>query len=166
MPKSREEREALIRRYAEGPSKVAAALSRVPPEARKWRPGPGKWSVHEILCHCADSETTAAVRIRFLMAEPNPTVQGYDQDRWAATFDYHRLPLEPALTALQAVRAHTAALLRSAPESLWSKTGTHSDMGSYSAERWLEIYAEHLEKHSGQIDRTLAAWRSEETHPS
>ena len=23
----------------------------------KWRPGKGKWSVHEVVCHCADSET-------------------------------------------------------------------------------------------------------------
>jgi len=29
-----------------------------------------------------------------------------------------------------------------------------------SAEDWLKIYAEHLEKHSGQIERNLAAWKS------
>ncbi len=52
------ERDKLIQQYAEGPAKLKAAVEKVPEEARKWRPAPGKWSVHEIICHCADSERT------------------------------------------------------------------------------------------------------------
>ena len=35
-----------------------------------------------------------------------------------------------------------------------------------TAEDWLLSYAEHLEKHSRQIDRTLESWRAEQTQPS
>jgi hypothetical protein len=56
------------------------------------------------------------------------------------------------------VRANTAPLLRRLPESAWAKVGTHSESGTFGAERWLEVYAEHLEKHTGQIERVLAAW--------
>jgi DinB superfamily len=165
MPLTAQQREDLIRRYAEGPAKLAAAIAQVPAEARKWRPGPGKWSAHEVVCHCADSETNAAVRIRFLMAEPDAKLLGYDQDRWAKVFDYHSMPWEPSLAVVQAVRAVTTLLLRRAPEEAWSRTGTHTESGSYSAERWLEVYAEHLEKHSRQIERNLQAWRAEATKP-
>ena len=41
------------------------ALNLVPDEAVKWRPSPGKWSVHEIVCHCADSEMNGAIRLRY-----------------------------------------------------------------------------------------------------
>jgi len=160
------EREDLIRRYEEGPGKLAAALARVPKEALQWRPGPEKWSAHEVVVHCADSETNAAMRIRFLVCEDSPVILGYDQARWAKVLDYHRLPLEPALSTVRAVRQNTAALLRRLPEEAWSRTGRHTEAGAFSAERWLEIYAEHLEKHTGQIERNLDAWRSEETHPS
>jgi hypothetical protein len=51
-----DERASLIRQYADGPAALRAALSRVPSEATKWRPAPTKWSVHEVVCHCADSE--------------------------------------------------------------------------------------------------------------
>ena len=166
MSHSAKEREKLIRRYEEGPAKLSTALAKVPKEALQWRPGPERWSVHEVVCHCADSETNAAVRIRFLACEESPLILGYDQVRWAKTLDYHSLPLGPALAAVEAVRRHTAALLRRLPPEAWARTGKHTESGSYSAERWLEVYAEHLEKHSRQIERNLAAWRAEDTHPS
>ena len=40
------------------------ALNLVPDSAVKWRPAPGKWSAHEVVCHCADAEMNAAARIR------------------------------------------------------------------------------------------------------
>jgi hypothetical protein len=42
--------------------------------------------------------------------------------------------------------------------------GHASESGRYTAER-LTTYAEHLEKHSRQIDRTLESWRAEQTSP-
>ena len=40
----------------------------------------------------------------------------------------------------------------------WRRVGRHSESGRYAAEDWLAIYAEHLEKHSRQIERNLEAW--------
>ena len=69
----------------------------MPAEALQWRPAPGKWSVHEGVCHCADSETISSTRIRLLVGEERPTILGYDQDRFAQRFDYHAQPLDLAL---------------------------------------------------------------------
>ena len=152
--------EDLIRRYEEGPALLRRALDTVPAEALKWRPAPGKWSVHEIIVHCADSETNAHMRIRYLLGESDPVIMGYDQDAWARALDYHALPLEPALATIGAVRANTVPLLRSLPDSAWKKTGRHSEHASYGVEKWMELYAEHLEVHARQIERTLAAWKA------
>lgn len=153
------ERESLIRRYEEGPDRLKSAFAKVPEEARQWRPAPGKWSAHEIVCHCADSETNASLRIRTLTAEKEPVIVGYDQDEWARVLDYHALPLEPALHTIEAVRESTAVLLRRLPEAAWGREGKHSDSGRYTAHDWLRIYSDHLEKHSRQIERNLAAWQ-------
>jgi uncharacterized damage-inducible protein DinB len=150
----------MIRRYEQGPARLKAALAKVPPEAMKWRPGEAKWSVHEVVCHLADSESNGALRIRYLTAEESPLIVGYDQAKWARVFDYHSAPLEPALAVVDSVRANTSALLKRLPESAWSATGEHTESGRYTAEDWLAIYAEHMEKHSGQIERNVAAWRS------
>lgn len=158
MTHSRSEREALIRRYEEGPARLRAAWEKVPPEARQWRPGAGKWSAHEVVCHAADSETNAAARIRYLAAEPKPVIVGYDQAQWARIFDYHAAPVEPAMAAVEAVRANTAALLRRLPDAAWAVEGTHTESGRYTGDDWLAAYAEHLEKHARQIERNLEAW--------
>lgn len=160
MPPTKNEREDLIARYEAGPAMLRAAFEKVPEAARKWRPGPDKWSAHEVVCHAADSETNAAMRIRYLLSEKDPVIQGYDQAQWARDFDYHRFPVGPALAAVEAVRGNTVPLLRALSETDWKKVGRHSESGSYSAEDWLRIYAEHLEKHSGQIERNLAAWKA------
>ena len=56
------ERKAAIRRYAAGPARLRAALRRVPKPALRWRPAPGEWSAHEVVHHCADSESNAQMR--------------------------------------------------------------------------------------------------------
>jgi hypothetical protein len=155
------ERDTLIQQYADGPARLRAALAKVPEAARKWRPAPGEWSAHEVVCHCADSETNSYARIRFLVAEKDPVIQGYDQENWARTFDYHALPLEPALATVESVRASTAALIRTLSEADWAKRGRHTESGAYGAEEWLKIYADHLENHARQIENNLAAWQKE-----
>jgi hypothetical protein len=154
------ERREWIDRYARGPELLKAALAKVPAEALQWRPAEGKWSAHEVVCHCADSETIASTRIRYLVGEDRPTIH---ENAWAKTFDYHTLPLESALREVEQVRAWTTDWIRRLPNSAWSREGTHTESGRYTAERWLEIYGVHLETHARQIDRNLAAWNARAT---
>ncbi len=159
-------RETLIQQYADGPRRLKAALATVPPAALSWRPAPGEWSAHEVVCHCADSEMNAAARIRYVVAEKEPVIMGYDQEEWARTLDYASHPIEPALATVEAVRANTTALIRRLPESAWSRRGHHSESGPYGAEDWLAIYAEHLENHARQIEAAVMAWRSQGGAPT
>jgi hypothetical protein len=160
MPFTTAERAAMIERYAHGPTLLKRALAKVPADALKWKPAAGKWSAHEIVVHCADSETNAHMRLRYLIAAPDPIIVGYDQDQWALAFDYHAHPLEPALATVEAVRANTLPLLKRMTDRDWQKTGRHTESGRYATEDWLAIYAEHLEKHSRQIERNIAEWKS------
>jgi hypothetical protein len=156
------EQERLIAQYAEGPDRLEAALAQVPAEALKWQPGPGAWSVHQVIVHCADSETNSHMRLRYLLGEDNPTIIGYDQDRWSKVLDYHALPLAPALATVRAVRANTVPLLRQLSPSQWTRTGHHTESGTYGVMQWMKIYAEHLHQHERQILRNLEAWRKRE----
>lgn len=159
MAQSDTERRALIDRYAAGPQRLRQALATVPAEAMKWRPAPGEWSAHEVACHCADSETQSASRIRVLAVEKEPLIVGYDQDAWARELDYHAQPLDLALAVVDAVRGATAELLRRLPADVWAREGRHTESGRYTAGDWLRIYAEHLEGHARQIEANVAAWR-------
>lgn len=152
-----EERAALIARYAAGADEVARALEGFPKDRLTAHPIPGKWSAAEIVHHLADSETQSAIRLRKLLTEAHPVIQGYDQDAWCMQLGYNDRPIGPALDAFRAARATTAQLLERMREADWRRSGWHSDAGAYSPERWLEIYASHAHDHASQIRRLREA---------
>jgi len=156
-PMTREERNALIERYAAGYSEVTASLDGFPADGLTKHPIPGKWSAAEIVHHLADSENISAIRIRKLLVEERPVIQGYDQDAFAVRLRYNSRSLGPALDAFRTARATTLQILRDLSDEEWARTGWHTDAGLYSAERWLQIYAEHAHNHASQIRRLRQA---------
>ena len=107
--------------------------------------------------HLADSETTSAIRLRKLLVEDQPLIEGYDQDAYAARLKYNDREIGPALDSFRSARATTAQLLDSMTDKDWQRVGTHSESGSYSTEDWLEIYAAHAHNHASQIGRLREA---------
>lgn len=156
------ERIQLIRRYADGPATLRLAWDECPPDVRLYRPSPEDWSAREIICHCADSELNAAIRIRMLTAEAEPVIIGYDQNEWVRVFDYHDLNPELALAAVEAARAWTVPVLERLAQSQWAAIGTHSESGPYSALDWLRTYSVHLHDHADQIRANVRAWNARE----
>ena len=150
-------RNSLIEKYKAGYGAVVKALEGFPTTQLTSRPIAGKWSAAEIVHHLADSEMQSATRLRKLLAEPHPVIQGYDQDVWAAKLHYQDRPIEPSLLAFRGARESTAQLFALMSEADWRKLGWHSDAGSYHCERWLELYAEHAHGHAAQIARLKAA---------
>ena len=104
--------------------------------------------------HLADSEATAYVRLRRLIAEDEPLIQGYDEPEYARRLHYDR-PIASSLAVLQGVRAASLSLLESLTSSEWERHGTHAESGAYSVDGWLEIYAGHSHDHADQIRAAL-----------
>jgi hypothetical protein len=147
------DRAELIERYRAGAAAVADAVAGITDEELDRRPaGDGEWTAREVIHHLADSESMASIRLRRLIAEDEPLIQGYDEPEWARRLHYER-PIEAPLAVLSAVRAASLLLLESLTEEEWSRTGRHSESGPYSVERWLEIYAAHPAEHADQIRR-------------
>ena len=144
-------RQDLIDLYKDGYRVVAEAVAGASDEELDARPAPGKWTAREIVHHLADSEMTSAIRLRLLIATPNPQIVGYDQDEFARRLHYDR-PIEASLDAFNAARRSTAEILDRLSEADWLRGGTHSEMeGGYTVMRWLEIYARHAHGHADQI---------------
>ncbi len=155
---TREERENLISRYAQGYGDVADALGELTDVERIAHPIPNKWSAAEIVHHLADSEMTAALRLRRLIAEDHAVIQGYDQDRYATRLRYNHRPIDPAMVAFRAARESTVQVLRGMGEADWAREGWHTESGLYTPETWLGIYAAHAHGHAAQIRRLREAF--------
>jgi hypothetical protein len=146
----RKTRDGLIAQYKDGYRAVAEALAGASDEELDARPAPNKWSAREIAHHLADSEMTAAIRLRLLLAVDRPQIFGYDQDEFARRLHYDR-PIEAAIDAFAAARRTTAELLDRMTNEDWARQGTHTEHGAYNTEKWLEIYAPHAHAHAEQI---------------
>jgi len=147
------ERTRLILKYKDGYDELLKSLEGFPEQELTARPIPNKWSAREIIHHLADSETVSGIRLKRLLVEDHPLIQGYAQDAFAERLNYNDRDIGPALEAFRSARANTAQLLDAMTEEDWKREGTHSESGSYTAEDWLTIYAEHAHNHAAQILR-------------
>jgi hypothetical protein len=145
------DRAGLLERYASGADDVVEALDGVTDDELDRRPPTG-WTTRMIVHHLADSESMAYIRLRRLIAEDEPIIHGYDEPEWARRLHYDR-PIEASVAVLRAVRAASLGLLQALTDAEWERTGTHSESGPYSVDRWLGIYAEHSHEHADQIRR-------------
>src|SRR2546430_17614843 len=121
------ERQPLIAQYKDGYSEVANALEGFPTDKLTAHPISGKWSAAEIVHHLADSETTSGLRLRRLLAEDHPLIQGYDQDTYAARLYYNQREVAPALDAFRSARATVTQLFEFMSDEDWQREGTHSE---------------------------------------
>ncbi len=147
-----DERAALIRRYKEGHRAVMDALRGISDEELD-RSASGEWTPREIAHHLADSEMTAAIRLRRLVVEENPVINGYDEAEFAKKLTADR-PIAPSLEAMRYARESNVQILERLSDGDWRRTGTHSESGPYSIETWLTIYAAHGHDHAAQIARS------------
>jgi hypothetical protein len=149
----------LLNQYAGGADVIAASVADLTAEELDYRPADGGWSPREVIHHTADSEMTSAIRLRRLLAEDRPEIVGYDGDEFARRLGYSTRPIEPSLDAIRGARASTASILHGLADEEWQRAGTHSELGDYSVDLWLRIYAVHCHDHAEQVARAVAEAR-------
>lgn len=150
------ERAELIGRYSEGFDAIVSALEGVSDADLDARETPSEWSPREVVHHLADAELRSTIRLRQLLAEKDPVIQGYDEAGYAK-----RLPADRAvpvsLAAVSAARESNLDLLRLLSDADFARTGTHTESGPYGVEDWLQIYTAHAFDHAEQIRRARAS---------
>lgn len=133
--------------------RLVAGLS----DAELRRPeAPGKWAVLQVVDHLADQETVNAFRYRIVVAEDEPPIQGYDQDRWAARLRYGAADPATLIAELAALRGRTLRLLRTLTPDELRRFGRHQERGPESVEYIMRLHAGHDLVHRRQIARIRA----------
>lgn len=147
-------RRELIERYADGHRVVGEALEKLGEVRLDEAPAGGDgWTARRVAHHLADSEMTSALRLRRMIAEDTPAIMGYPEAVWAERVHYDDRPVGASLEAFRWARASTVEILKRMSEAEWARKATHSELGAYSVEEWLEIYARHAHEHAEQILR-------------
>ena len=146
------ERATLIQKYRDGYKAVKEALAGIGEDELDRSAVAGEWTPRQIAHHLADSEMNSAIRIRTLLAEPNPVIHGYDEKAFAMRLTGDR-PIEPSLEAVRWARETCVQIIDRMTDDDWRIVGTHTESGPYGTEDWLRIYAAHAHDHAAQIKR-------------
>lgn len=148
------ERQTLIEQYKQGYQILAGVVSQIGDDKLDVQQSGGGWSPREIIHHLADAELMGAVRLRRLLSEDHPPIQGYDQEEFSHKLHYDR-PTAASLDVFRTTRQANGELLDLLSEDEWAREGVHSEMGRYTLEDWLRVYTGHLNTHVEQIRQTL-----------
>jgi uncharacterized damage-inducible protein DinB len=144
-----------LRMQAAAPKKLAALIRGKNKKQLTRRPAPGKWSVAEIVAHLADAEVVISWRLRQILSGSGASIQAFDQDVWANTFDYAHRDVKQSLETYRVLRESNLSLLKSVPRQLWDNYGVHQERGNESVAHMVRIIAGHDVNHLQQAQKIL-----------
>ena len=139
------------------PKKLAALFKGKSKKQLTRRPAPDRWSAAEIAAHLADSEVAIAWRLRQILSSNGISIQAYDQDCWAMTFDYVHRDSKQSLELYRVLRGSNIALLKTVPRKLWDNYGVHQERGNESVAHLVRLIAGHDLNHLHQVANLLKA---------
>ncbi|WP_337175312.1 DinB family protein [Paludisphaera sp.] len=137
----------LIDRYAIGPATLEYAVHGLTDEQLRAHPGPGAWSIIELVAHLADADCVIADRIKRTLAEPEPALLGFDETAWNDRLRMRDASLENALALFRANRTWTEGVLRRADDADFKRRGVHSERGPVALADLVVGSVTHLDHH-------------------
>ena len=150
----------LLEHYAAGGEKLAMAIRGLTREDLLATPKPdanvGRWSIQQVVIHCMDSDLIATDRLKRMIAEENPSLIGYDENKFVQNLFYDAQPADLAVQIVDLNRRVFAEVLRQLPESAWGRKGTHNERGPVTAGGYLKSTVDHLDHHLNFIHKKRA----------
>jgi tRNA-binding EMAP/Myf-like protein len=138
------------------PSRLSTLVATADDAARAWKPRPARWSITEIAAHLADAELVAGFRLRMIATANGTTLQPFDPDRWASTFDYASCDAAESARLFAAYRAGTLRMLDRLKPELMDNHGMHQERGAETTRHLIRLFAGHDRNHIQQIEANLA----------
>jgi len=120
------------------------------------RPSEREWSVLECLGHMTESELVTSTRYRWILAENEPPLQGYDQEAWTARFGPTYNDPAALLALFSALRDANVALWQITPPVDRARSGMHAERGPENFGLLFRMQAGHGRVHRNQAERALA----------
>ncbi|HWB20746.1 MAG TPA: DinB family protein [Phycisphaerales bacterium] len=108
---------------------------------------PGQWTIQQNIFHLLDSDLVASDRMKRMIAEDNPTLIAYDENRFVKILNYDKLDVRAAAELFRLNRKLTASLLRQQPNSAFARSGTHNQRGNLTVEQLVTDYIHHVNHH-------------------
>jgi uncharacterized damage-inducible protein DinB len=136
-----------VERFAAGGDRLRSAIKGLTQEEALARPGPGTWSILELVIHLADSDAIVIDRMKRILTQENPTLLWADETAYVERLHNDAQSLEDAALLFEVGRRQFARVLRQLDDSQFDRIGTHDRAGVVSLAKLVRGYADHLDHH-------------------
>jgi len=137
----------LIEEFEACGPRLRQAVAGLSPEDLTARPGPGDWSILELVIHLTDSDSIAIDRMKRMVIEDNPPLLYADETAYVRLLASHEQSLEDALTLFEVGRRQFARVLRALPDGAFDRRGTHNRRGVLTVGGSVTDYIDHVDHH-------------------
>ena len=137
----------VIEAYVECGPRLRQAVAGLTHEDLTARPGPGAWSILELVLHLADSDAISIDRMKRMLIEDNPPLLYADETAYVDRLFSHEQSLEDALTLFEVGRRQFARVLRKLPDEAFARRGTHNRRGTVTVGGMVQDYIRHTDHH-------------------
>jgi uncharacterized damage-inducible protein DinB len=138
---------SLIEQYVAGGAKLRRAVEGLTRQDVLAKPGPGDWSIQELVVHLLDSDYIAIDRMKRMVVEDNPTLLYADETAYVQRLHCDEQSLEDALLLFEAGRRQFARVLRKLPDEAFERSGTHNRRGKVTVGGMVADYIDHVDSH-------------------
>ncbi len=144
----------LIVKYSDQSGDLIAAVQSLTESEFDKRIERGKWSIRQQVNHLADCEMNIVHRMKKIIAEDNPLIPAFDQDKWANRLFYDKASVDDSIAVFFTLRTTMLPILKGLREKDFDRTGIHTENGKVTLLYFLEQAVEHVEHHTKMIEKT------------
>jgi uncharacterized damage-inducible protein DinB len=137
----------MIEDYVACGGRLRKAVAGLTPEDLTARPGPGTWSILEVVLHLTDSDSISIDRMKRILTEDNPTLLYADETAYVERLFSHDQSLDDAVALFEIGRRQFARVLRKLPDEAFERKGTHNRRGPVSVGEMVKDYIGHVDHH-------------------
>jgi uncharacterized damage-inducible protein DinB len=148
---------AVFERLAATPRQLFELCSGADPARLSTPIAPGKWTPLQIIVHLIGCDREALLpRIEKMLAETDPFLAAYDQDRWMRM--YGHVDDRKAVVLLDEyarIREKSVIMLFDLSPEEWQRGGRHEEWGPTTIYDLAVYFADHDDHHRAQLERHL-----------
>jgi uncharacterized damage-inducible protein DinB len=143
----------LIKKYSEGAEDLPQSIQGLTPDDMQQAPpadgGPevGRWTIQQVVIHLADAEAALADRMRRVIAEDDPVLQAWDENKFAERLMYAEQSAEDAVALVALTRRQLGRVLQKLPDEAFERSGRHTERGRQTLAEILAMAVWHLNHH-------------------
>jgi hypothetical protein len=145
---------------------ITALVEGVDAEQARWKPGPDKWSILEVVNHLIDEERADfRTRLNLVLHHPERPWPAIDPAAWARDRDYNQRDLGESLANFQRERRASIEWLEGLTDPQWDNQYVHPTQGAIPAGSLMVSWMAHDLLHIRQLTRLQWRYLSQSAKP-